>query len=868
MRADDLSPSADRADDPSCLQLLDQAVAGRKGIVNVAVDTADETITFAYDPHRVAEDDILRVAHDVAPALQERWERCTLRLEKRGGRACESCALALERQVGRMPGVRRATASFNGGVMAVHYDSGLITFSDIAQRVEQFGVGVAPSAADLPGASSVGAGLRPAPTTAPTTAIGRARAWLTPQRLQAILTVVTLVTMLAAWLLERTATGPAGLVSALYVAAFVAGGAFGLKGGIESLLARTIDIDLLMILAALGAAYVGEPFEGAMLLFLFSLSNTLQEFALDRTRNAIRALMKLRPDTAAIYRGERLVSLPIEQVRVGDRMLVKPGDRIALDGKVLTGAGSVDQASLTGESMPVYKKPGDPCFAGTINQDGSLEIGVTKLAKDSTLARLIRLVEEAQSEKAETQRFIDKFEQWYALGVIVLTAAVAALLPLLFGRSFDAAFYTAMTVMVAASPCAIVISTPATVLSAIGNGARRGVLFKGGIHVENAATVRAVAFDKTGTLTEGKPVVTDVSLFDDEFNAKAQSRQAAKEETLASLRPGVFALNASDDLLRLAAAVEARSQHPLAAAIVTEAKARGQELPPVSHFQAVAGQGVRGVVDDPALGRVELHIGNPRYFAANGLPETVAETVAALEDEGKTSVIVAAARPFDGRGTTNQVPGSRGQVPGEERASLAPDSSAVTFLGVIALADRLRPDAPAVVRELKAAGVGRVIMLTGDNRRVAERIAAQAGVDEVFADLLPEDKVTAIRQVRDHYGPVAMVGDGVNDAPALAAATIGIAMGAAGTDVALETADIVLMSDNLANIPYVIRLSRATRRTLIVNLGFALFMIALMLLAIFARDLPLPLAVIGHEGGTVLVSLNGLRLLGYRDRPA
>ena len=868
MRADDLSPSADRADDPSCLQLLDQAVAGRKGIVNVAVDTADETITFAYDPHRVAEDDILRVAHDVAPALQERWERCTLRLEKRGGRACESCALALERQVGRMPGVRRATASFNGGVMAVHYDSGLITFSDIAQRVEQFGVGVAPSAADLPGTPSVGAGLRPAPTTAPTTAIGRARAWLTPQRLQAILTVVTLVTMLAAWVLERTATGPAGLVSALYVAAFVAGGAFGLKGGIESLLARTIDIDLLMILAALGAAYVGEPFEGAMLLFLFSLSNTLQEFALDRTRNAIRALMKLRPDTAAIYRGERLVSLPIEQVRVGDRMLVKPGDRIALDGTVLSGAGSVDQASLTGESMPVYKKPGDPCFAGTINQDGSLEIGVTKLAKDSTLARLIRLVEEAQSEKAETQRFIDKFEQWYALGVIVLTAAVAALLPLLFGRSFDAAFYTAMTVMVAASPCAIVISTPATVLSAIGNGARRGVLFKGGIHVENAATVRAVAFDKTGTLTEGKPVVTDVSLFDDEFNAKAQSRQAAKEETLASLRPGVFALNASDDLLRLAAAVEARSQHPLAAAIVTEARARGQALPPVSHFQAVAGQGVRGVVDDPALGRVELHIGNPRYFAANGLPETVAETVAALEDEGKTSVIVAAARPFDGRGTTNQVPGSRGQVPGEERASLAPDSSAVTFLGVIALADRLRPDAPAVVRELKAAGVGRVIMLTGDNRRVAERIAAQAGVDEVFADLLPEDKVTAIRQVRDHYGPVAMVGDGVNDAPALAAATIGIAMGAAGTDVALETADIVLMSDNLANIPYVIRLSRATRRTLFVNLGFALSMIALMLVAIFARDLPLPLAVIGHEGGTVLVSLNGLRLLGYRDRPA
>ncbi len=798
-------PSAD----PSCLELLDQAVAGQKGIVNVAIDTAGETITFAYNPQRVQEDDILRVAHDVAPALQERWERCTLRLEKRGGRACESCALALERQVGRLPGVRRATASFNGGVMAVHYDSGLITFSDIAQRVEQFGVGVRPSAADLPNAPTAGTGLRPAPTLAPTTTLERARHWLTPQRLQAILTVVTLVTMVTAWLLARTATGPAWLVTALYVAAYVAGGAFGLKGGIESLLARTVDIDLLMILAALGAAFVGEPFEGAMLLFLFSLSNTLQDFALDRTRNAIRALMKLRPDTAAVYRGERLVTLPIEQVRVGDRMLVKPGDRIALDGMVLTGAGSVDQASLTGESMPVYKKPGDPCFAGTINQDGSLEIGVTKLAKDSTLARLIRLVEEAQSEKAETQRFIDRFEQWYALGVIGLTAAVAALLPLLFGQSFDAAFYTAMTVMVAASPCAIVISTPATVLSAIGNGARRGVLFKGGIHVENAATVRAVAFDKTGTLTEGKPVVTDIRLFDEEFNARTPGRQDAKEDSLASLRLSALALNSSDELVRLAAAVEARSQHPLAAAIVAEATARGLDLPPVSDFQAVAGQGVRGVVDDPALGRVELHIGNARYFDAyGGLAEPISAALAALEDEGKTSVIVAAAQLGDRRQATSEVPGSRFQVPGEERSSLAPspwplapDSPSLVILGLIALADQLRPDAPAVVRELKAAGVGRVIMLTGDNRRVAERIAAQAGVDEIFADLLPEDKVTAVRHVRDTYGPVAMVGDGVNDAPALAAATLGIAMGAAGTDVALETADIVLMSDNLATSP-------------------------------------------------------------------
>jgi Cd2+/Zn2+-exporting ATPase len=821
----------EEAEEESCLELLDEAVSTHDGILDVELDTAGETVTFAYDPRRVNEGDIARLAHEVGPILQDRWQTCTLRLEKRGGRACESCALNLERQVGQMHGVRRATASFAGGVMAVHYDDALISPRDIARRVEGLGVGISPSAAAIPSEAE------PAPVGGWWSA---ARTWLTPQKLQAILTVVTFVAMMGGWLVERYATAaPSWAATALYVVAYVAGGAFGLKGGIESLMSRTIDIDLLMILAALGAAFVGEPFEGAMLLFLFSLSNTLQDFALDRTRNAIRALMKLRPNQAEVYRGDRLVTLPIEQVRIGDRMRVKPGDRIALDGVVIDGSGSVDQASLTGESVPVYKQKGDPCFAGTINQDGSLEIGVTKLAKDSTIARLIQMVEEAQSQKAETQRFIDKFEQYYAVGVIILTALVAAIPPLLMGVPFDEAFYTAMTVMVAASPCAIVISTPATVLSAIGNGARRGVLFKGGVYVENAATVKVIAFDKTGTLTAGKPEVTTVRLFDgQEINAKTPRREGATDP---SLRPGIFALNSEDDLLRLAAAVEARSEHPLAKAVVARAAAREIAIPEVTHFQSIAGQGVRGTVLDPEHGKVDIHIGNPRYFAnfeGNSHLEEVTAIVNELEEEGQTSVIVA----------------------------LAAEGPAVRFLGVIGMADAIRPDAPAVVRELKQAGVERVIMLTGDNKRVADRIAAAVGVDEAFADLMPEDKVTAIRHIRDTYGPVAMVGDGVNDAPALATATIGIAMGAAGTDVALETADIVLMADDLKNIPYVIRLSRATRRTLIVNLGFALFMIALMLVAIFARDLPLPLAVIGHEGGTVLVSLNGLRLLGYKDR--
>jgi Cd2+/Zn2+-exporting ATPase len=458
--------------------------------------------------------------------------------------------------------------------------------------------------------------------------------------------------------------------------------------------------------------------------------------------------------------------------------------------------------------MPVHKNEGDTVFAGTINKNGSLEIGVTKLAKDSTIARLIQMVEEAQSEKAETQRFIDKAEQYYAVGVIVLTALVAAI-PLLFmGEAFGPAFYRAMTVMVAASPCAIVISTPATVLSAIGNGARKGILFKGGAYVEEMATIKVIAFDKTGTLTTGEPQVTDIRLIDPTM--------------------------AESELLMLAAAVEAKSEHPLAQAAVQAATSRGIEFPEATEFQAVTGKGVYGKVN----GR-SIHIGNLRYFESMTTDGVVpaASIVETLQNEGKTSVVV---------------------------AELDDDHTA-TILGVLAFADVIRPDAVDVVRKLKAEGIEYVVMLTGDNHTVARRIAAEVGVDDVFADLLPEDKVDAVKAVREKYGPVAMVGDGVNDAPALAAANIGIAMGAAGTDVALETADIVLMADDLHKIPYVIGLSRATRRTLAVNLGFALFMILLMLVTIFAANLALPLAVIGHEGGTVLVSLNGLRMLGYRQ---
>lgn len=787
----------DQLDDQSCLELIDETVAQEDGLVNVAVDTEEATVTFEYDPSRFSDEDFVRVAHEFGPELQERWQTCTMRLDNKGGRPCESCALMLEREVRRISGVRRASASFAGGVMSVQYDDEVVSPGELVQRVGSLGIRLAPSAAELPSETEETAGGR------------LQRAWdATGEHIEAIFTLITLVTMIAGFIVERSPAAPPYLATVLYVIAYITGGTFGLKAGLRSLRARTIDVDLVMVLAALGAAYVGQPFEGAMLLFLFSLSNVLQNYALDRTRSAIRAMMKLRPTQATVRRGSKILALHIESIVVGDQILVKPGERIALDGVIIEGTSTVDQASITGESMPVTKEEGDTVFAGTINQNGHLEIGVTKLARDSTIAKLIQMVEEAQSQKAETQRFIDQAEQYYALGVLVLTA-LAIIVPLiLLQEPLDETIYRAMTIMVAASPCAIVISTPATVLSAIGNGARRGVLFKGGAYVENAATVKAIAFDKTGTLTVGQPQVTDV-----------------------------IACTAWDgdekELLALAAAVEKKSEHPLAEAVVRAASEHGLEIPVAAAFQAETGKGVRGRVD----GRT-VHIGNRRYFLSlnvSGLDEA-SHHVDRLQQDGRTSVVVA------------QMDGA------EEQAAI---------LGVIAFADVIRPDATEIVQSLKQKGVEHVVMLTGDNEAVAHHIAQEVGVDEYYADLLPEDKVGAVRRIREKYGRVAMVGDGVNDAPALALADIGIAMGAAGTDVALETADIVLMSDDLHNIPYVIGLSRKTRQTLVVNLVFALFMIVLMLVGIFWRDLGLPAAVVGHEGGTVLVSLNGLRMLRY-----
>jgi Cd2+/Zn2+-exporting ATPase len=794
--------------DRSCLRVIEDVVAAEPGVVGVKLDPQRQELLLDYDSSQVGESKIAELTQRLTPPLRHNMSTCVMRLAPRGGRSCESCALMLENQVSQIAGVRRAAASYMGGVLSVQYDETMLSPAQLRQTLTQLGVQVAPSSAEM---LALPEEIRPAQPM-----WQQGWRWLTRQSLEAVFAAITLFALIAAWLAEHF--GLAGSALVFYGLAYVTGGYFGLKGGLESLRQRTIDVDLLMVLAALGAAVVGAPFEGALLLFLFSLSNVLQDYAMDRTRNAIRALMKLRPNQALIRRGNRLVAMPVEQVGLGDRFVIKPGDRIPLDGLVIEGESLVDQASITGESMPVAKRPGDSILAGTINKNGSLEAQVSKLAKDSTIAKLIKLVEEAQSEKAQTQRFLDKAEQYYALGVIVFTILVAVIPIYLWGEAFNTAFYRAMTVMVAASPCALIISTPASILSAIGNGARKGVLFKGGVYMEQAAGIKVIAFDKTGTLTQGKPQVTDVVVLE----AKAKDS-----------RLNIWHGN-SDQLLALAATVEAKSEHALGKATVEAAQQQNLELSEALSFEAAVGKGARGQVDG-----LDIRVGSLRYFEEFNCVghDLAAAEIDRLQGEGKTAIVV-------------------GQM--SQAGQLA------YLLGVIAFADQIRPDAAAVVAEIKSLGVQRVVMLTGDNKRVAQAIAGQVGVDEYYANLLPEDKVRIVKELEAKYGAVAMVGDGVNDAPALASASIGVAMGAAGTDVALETADVVLMADDLSNIPYLIALSRQTRKTLIINLGVAMAAIGVMILAIFSANMPLPLAVIGHEGGTVLVSLNGLRLLLYK----
>lgn len=795
-----MSNSSSPPSAPECETTVDAVVEKNPGILGAEIQPDLSRVALDYDPAKISDAAAGRLVAAMGPALRETYAKCTLRL---AGRACEACAVRLERKAEKIPGMRRASASFLGGVMSVSFDQRVLDESSVEAKLKAIGAPVKALEPALLAESAAATGWRD---------------WLRGDRLALTLTVATLAFMVLGWIAGRAWPAIPLVSAACYVLAYGAGGYFGVQAGFQSLRQGAVDVDLLMILAALGAAFVGAPFEGSMLLFLFSLSNVLQAYAMDRTRKAISSLMKLRPSQALCRRNGETRLLPIEQLLVGDVLIVRPGESLPLDGTVIEGESTLDESMLTGESMPVTKSVGQGVFAGTMNQTGSLEVRVTKLAKDSTIAKLIQLVEHAQGEKARTQRFLEKAEQAYAIGVIVFTLALIVVPWLAFHQEFKGVFYRAMTVMVVASPCALIISTPASILSAIGGAARRGILFKGGAHLERMAGITVFAFDKTGTLTRGKPQVTDIIA----GGERIAFAECVQDEAL--------------DLLRLAASVETRSEHPLARAIVNAAQERRLGLVECTAFQSVSGKGAAATL----LNR-RLAVGSAAYFQTlrcTGLAE--AETrLGVLQDEGKTCVLV-------------------GEIGG--------DGSSARILGVIAVADVLRPETAAVIARLRALGVKRIAMLTGDHRRVAEAIARTAGVDEVHAQLLPEDKVRVVRELRA-TGPVAMVGDGINDAPALAAADIGIAMGAAGTDVAMETADVVLMNDQLHNIALALDISRRARRVVAQNLVFALGVIVVMVIATLFARVALPVGVVMHEGSTVLVCLNGLRLLLHRNPP-
>ena len=659
--------------------------------------------------------------------------------------------------------------------------------------------------------------------------------------LTALTGVGLLVGLLAGWGREAQ---PA-LAWAGYALAYLAGG---LPAAGEALRAmfrrRRLSISFLMVLAAVAAALVGEVRDGAILLFLYSLAETLEGYAMGNTKRAVAALMELKPETATVLEGAQTRVMPVESVRIGQRIAVRPGERIPLDGILLSGAGAVDQSPITGESVPVDKAPGDELFAGSVNGYSSLTIEVSKDASSSTLARMIHLVTVAQAQRSPSQRFSDWFGERYTF-VVLIGAALALGAFFLLGLPSREAFYKAATLLVVMSPCAIVISVPAAVLSSLARAARFGVLFKGGAAIEEFGAIETVAVDKTGTLTEAKMKVVEV-------------------------RP--FGLT-EPALLELASAIERGSEHPVAQAIVAAAESAGERasedragregllelegsLEPSSQRPSVELVAVPGKGVTATLPEGEFWAGNRKLATALGIelsPEVTAE-IDRLEAGGRTTVLVGRAA---------------GPLAASEAGGEAGRRDVGAVLGVIAVADTVRASASEALQSLRAGGVDRIVMLTGDNAVVAKAVAAELGIaqEHVHAGLLPEDKVTIVERYRQE-GPLAFVGDGVNDAAALATATVGVAMGAAGTDVAIEAADVALLSNDLTRLPAAHALARRTNVVIRQNLTFALGIMLVMVAFTLFGDLPLPLGVLGHEGGTILVVLNGLRLLAWQPGSA
>lgn len=601
--------------------------------------------------------------------------------------------------------------------------------------------------------------------------------------------------------------GEESLFSALaYAASIAIGGCRLFITGLKNLFRLQFDMRTLMTIAVIGAAFIGEWGEGATVVILFAISEALETYSMDKARQSIRTLMDIAPREALIRRGNQELMVEVEDIQPGDIMMIKPGQKIALDGIVAKGFSSVNQAAITGESVPVSKSIGDEVFAGTLNEEGVLEVQVTKRAEDTTIAKIIHLVEEAQAERAPSQAFVDRFAKYYTPIIIMVAFGAAVVPPLFFGAEWSEWIYQGLAVLVVGCPCALVISTPVAIVTAIGNAAKNGVLIKGGIHLEEMGGIKALAFDKTGTLTKGSPAVTDFIP-----------------------SPGTD----SKQLLSAVAALENGSRHPLASAIMKKAEQEGLDYQniEVEDFASITGKGIKG-----KIGGETCYVGSPNLFdevLQNGIPEELRTVILDLQNQGKT--VMAAGTPAG-------------------------------IMGVIAVADVLRENSRDVIQKLHALGIEKTVMLTGDNLGTAKAIGGQAGVTDIKAELLPSDKLTFIKELREKYHRAGMVGDGVNDAPALAASTVGIAMGGAGTDTALETADIALMADDLGKLPFTVKLSRKAMTIIKQNITFSLGIKLVALLLVIPGWLTLWIAIFADMGATLIVTLNGLRLLRIRDK--
>ena len=769
-------PLGAESDCTACAERIEEGLRNHRGIEAVGAAPSGRGLEVSYDPDLCGLRCLTEAATELRIELDDRFAHEVLAI---GGMDCADCAQTIERAVTRVPGVSHAAVSFPAARMSLELEAGEAALPDVAARVRGLGYEV----------NAPGDGEQPA-----------AAPWW---RSRSATTAVSGLFLLIGLALELVVPDARGSAIAAYGAAILIGGIPVARSGIAALRATMRpDINLLMTIAVVGAAAIGAWVEASLVVVLFSLGEALESRAVDRARRELAGLVSLAPEFARVRRARSRgdeqqveeVTTPVAELSIGDSVVVRPGERIPADGTIAEGASAIDQAPITGESTPVDREAGEAVFAGTLNVQGLLVIRVDRAPGDTTLDRIGRLIVEAQARKSPSERWVSAFARVYT-PLVIVAAVLVATVPLAFGVAFSDSFYSALALLILACPCALVVSTPVSIVSALGRASAAGVLVKGGEHLERAAMIRRVAFDKTGTLTAGTPrLVSAVSLGD----------------------------VAEDDLLALAASLEQGSEHPLARAVIAAAKERGLQLAEPEGFEALAGMGARGNVDG-----AEIAVGNARLFESAGLDASTGTgaQLRGLQQQGQTAAIV-----------------TRDGVP----------------IGILGLADRPRPEAIEAIADLKRLDVERTVMLTGDNRATAEAIAAKLGVTDVRAELLPEDKVAALEE----FGPgSAMVGDGVNDAPALAAAELGIAMGSAGSDTAIEVADVALMGDEPRKVAGLIGLARWSRAVVRQNIAFSLATKAVAVGFLAAGALPLWAAVASDVGASLIVVANGLRLL-------